>query len=196
VRFTEGVISQTATSSTSRFGHGEEAVVRSVREIDYEILPPVPALLGVLPEPLRQALSALAGEARLKSADLCQVQIDVCAVTAVGYHYAEHSGTAYVIGPDRRVRVPLTRHEHRYLRRATALSSSQIAALTIAATTERVRARANEAARLSRGKGEAAAEALQEKAELVQERLGKALGSIRKWRGAQSGPAAGPEHRS
>jgi Trypsin-like peptidase domain len=185
VRFTEGMISQTATSSTSSFGYGPDATTRSVRESDYETLSPVPEAIRALPEPLRQALAGLAEAARLKSADLCQVQIDVCPVIAVAYRYAEHSGTAYVVGRDRRVRVPLTRNEHRYLRRATALSSSQIAAITIQAATDKVRARAGEAARTSRDKGEAAAEVLQEKAEALQERLGKALGSIRKWRGAK-----------
>jgi trypsin-like peptidase len=185
VRFTEGVISQTATSSTSCFGYGADATIRSVREIDYETLSPAPSAIGALPEPLRQALAGLAEAARLKSADLCQVQVDVCPVIAVGYRYAEHAGTAYIIGRDRRVRVPLTRNEHRYLRRATALSPSQIAAMRVQATTDKVRARANEAARTSRDKGGAAAEALQEKAEVLQERLGKALGSIRKWRGTK-----------
>jgi hypothetical protein len=196
VRFTEGTISQTATSSTSSFGYGEDATMRSVREIDYETLAPAPAAISALPERLRHALAGLAEAPRLKSADLCQVQIDFCPVIAVGYRYAEHAGTAYIIGRDRRVRVPLTRNEHRYLRRATALSPSQIAALRIQATTDKVRARANEAARTSRDKGEAAAEALQERAEALQGRLGKALGSLKKWRGEQPSPGGGPQRHS
>jgi hypothetical protein len=119
IRYVHGTISYNRTSDTYHAWPGDGAEIRGVLDTDYESVLPSKDVIERLPAHLRKALLHEFEQMR-QPAELFRVEIDMLPVIAVGYRYSDYAGVAYMLGSERRVKVPLAWRDRHYLRKVHA----------------------------------------------------------------------------